>query len=191
MRKRSVAVFMAGLALTGLACVTTSHVERPGTLDECYATAGLKNATVIYKPAVAAPVAVAAWGKAGGAAPVPARAELLRVDVENLQVRGVWAGDQRSPTYLKVRDIKAIEVRDRGRGAREGLLIGLLAGTAGGALVGYASGDDTPCGGDYSCIIGFTARQKAVIGGVLGAVTGTLIGLSVGAALGHVDRYEF
>ena len=183
------ASFVVGLALTSLACVTTAHVERPSTRDECFATAGSKDATVVYGPAVAAPVEVAAWGKAGSV-PAPTRAELLRVDVENLQVRGVWAGDERSPTYLKMGDIKAIEVRKHGRGAREGAVIGLAAGATAGALVGFASGDDGPCG-NFSCVVGFTAGQKAAIGGVLGAVSGTLIGLAVGALLGHVDRYEF
>jgi hypothetical protein len=168
--ERGAVVFLVGLALTSLACVTTAHVERPSTLDECCS----KNATVVYGPA----------------APVPARAELLRVDVEKLQVRGVWAGDERSPTYLKVGDIKAIEVRKHGRGAREGAIIGLVAGTTAGALVGFASGDDMPCG-NFSCVVGFSSGQKAVIGGVLGAVTGTVLGLAVGAVLGHVDRYEF
>jgi hypothetical protein len=62
-----------------------------------------------------------------------------------------------------------------GAGAVRGLVIGLLAGGAGGAVIGYANGDDDPG------IVSFSAGEKAIILGVLLGGAGALIGGIAGA----------
>ena len=60
---------------------------------------------------------------------------------------------------------------------------GLLIGGASGALIGYATGDDTDC---FVC---FTAEQNAVVGAALLGVAGTVLGAIVGA-LSPGERWE-
>lgn len=65
--------------------------------------------------------------------------------------------------------------RSTGAGAVRGLVIGLLAGGAGGAVIGYANGDDDPG------IVSFSAGEKAIILGVVLGGAGALIGGIAGA----------
>jgi hypothetical protein len=82
---------------------------------------------------------------------------------------------------------KVTEIR-RGRGALEGLGIGVLIGGAAGAAIGYADGDDTCTG---FCVFRTSAEEKAVVAGIaLGAVVG-VVGLLVGVARGSRDVYHF
>jgi hypothetical protein len=79
-----------------------------------------------------------------------------------------------------------------GRGALEGGAIGLLGGAALGATLGFVSGNDTCSNsGLGSCILHFSASQKAAIGAIgLGAV-GVLAGFIAGGLHGHHDELEF
>jgi hypothetical protein len=112
------------------------------------------------------------------------RADLLGVDAPNLQLRGVWAGDPEAATYVQLHDVKALEVRSHAWGAVEGLGVGLLTGAVAGAFVGYTSED-------AQCFVCFSAKERAVLGGIGFGLTGALVGVVLGAIVGHVDRYEF
>ncbi len=59
--------------------------------------------------------------------------------------------------------------------------IGLLVGAGVGAVIGLASGDDTPCW------IACTASEKAAIGAVMFGVVGAVIGYAI-ASSGQHDR---
>lgn len=77
----------------------------------------------------------------------------------------------------------------RGRGALEGLGLGIVIAGGTGALIGLASGDDE-CDPDRECFLAFTAGEKAVITGVVFGSLGGLLGLLVGVAFGSRDVYE-
>jgi hypothetical protein len=81
---------------------------------------------------------------------------------------------------------KVTEIR-RGRGALEGLGIGVLLGGAAGAAIGYADGDDECTG---LCLFKTSAAEKAVVAGVFVGTIGGLIGLLVGVARGSRDVYD-
>jgi hypothetical protein len=76
--------------------------------------------------------------------------------------------------------IRSVQVRQRrGRGAqvgRDALTLGLI-GAAGGAVAGYLDGDDPPC----NWCLGWTASDKAMIGGLVFGVGGAAVGGVVGA----------
>ncbi len=76
-------------------------------------------------------------------------------------------------------------------GAVQGAGAGLLAGAAVGGVLGYAEGDDPPCGPEDWICLGFTANEKAAIAGVMGAGYGAIGGLLLGAAIGTTDAYEY
>ena len=87
---------------------------------------------------------------------------------------------------MTVPTARVLEIRivSHGRGAIEGLGIGLLTGACVGGVVGYASGDD-PSG-----MLAMTAEQKAAFGAGLGGVGGMLLGAWAGAGGGHWDIYR-
>lgn len=74
-----------------------------------------------------------------------------------------------SMTSLDVR-----HARSPGYGALRGAGIGLFAGAVGGAVIGFASGDDPPG------LISLKAKDKAVIGGIALGFTGAIVGGLVG-----------
>lgn len=86
-------------------------------------------------------------------------------------------------------DSMSISVKRRPRG-RRGAALGLLVGGAIGAGLGFASGDDPPCGstGTIADIIAvpvcdamrMSAGQKAMLGGVALGVAGAVTGFVVG-----------
>ncbi len=82
------------------------------------------------------------------------------------------------------------ELRDEHtlRGALEGGGIGAGIGILGGAILGYAGGDDPEC--DH-CYFATSAKGKAMIGAVVFGVIGGLIGLAVGTVHGSTTIYEF
>lgn len=85
------------------------------------------------------------------------------------------------------------EIKRPGRGALEGLGIGILVGAAVGGLGGLMLGDDGPCqSSPESCSgIRFSANEKAAAGALVFSLPGAIIGTVVGALVGHKDRYLF
>lgn len=81
----------------------------------------------------------------------------------------------------------------RGRGALEGLAVGVVAGVIVGGVGGYVQGDDPPEGPTVECaVIGdcsYTAGEKAVFGALIGASLGGAAGLAIGYATGSKDVY--
>ena len=85
--------------------------------------------------------------------------------------------------------VKVIEV-SHGRGALQGLPIGIAIGTAVGAIAGYASGDDDCSSRDSDCFFILSAKEKAFFGGLLLGAAGGLVGLVVGGIKGSTTIYE-
>ena len=71
--------------------------------------------------------------------------------------------------YRSIQKIRISRPKVLGRS----ILIGAVAGIIAGAIIGYASGDD-------SGWFALTAGDKAIFGGLIGGGTGTLIGASIG-----------
>ncbi len=82
-------------------------------------------------------------------------------------------------------EIAQIQFVNRGRGALEGLGIGVLVGGITGAVIGLASGNDN------EGFIRFSAGAKALMGAVFFGALGGLIGTPIGAAAGSRDIYHF
>ena len=188
---------MVSVSLFALACTTTHHVERPTQAAVLQSMASEGSTSVIYTPPagteVAEPVASTQRLKSlpsYGYAQHPT--DLVGYDSVDLRLRGVWIGNPANPTYVRLGDVRSIEVRRHGRGAIEGLGLGLLSGVVVGALGGYVTGDDPSrqdLNEDFS--IRFTRNENALVWGIIGGGLGGLLGLLVGAISGHVDRYEF
>ena len=85
------------------------------------------------------------------------------------------------------------EIKRHGRGALEGLGLGILTGAAVGGLGGLMLGNDPPCqSSPESCSgISFSANEKAAGGALLFSLPGALIGAVIGAVVGHKNRYLF
>lgn len=94
--------------------------------------------------------------------------------------------DPATQTGVKVetREISSIKFMSRGKGALDGLGIGLLTGALVGITAGLSGGDDPP--GLFS----WTAEEKATIGGIFLGALGALVGLPVGTAAGSSDIYR-
>lgn len=82
-------------------------------------------------------------------------------------------------------EIGKVVIKKRGRGALEGLGIGILTGAVTGALIGFASGDDDP----KTVFLPLTAEEKALGGGIVLGGAGGLLGLPIGAAVGSKDKF--
>jgi hypothetical protein len=87
--------------------------------------------------------------------------------------------------------IRGYETKRRGRGALDGLGLGMLGGFLAGALVAATqTGEEgTPCV-DH-CGPHISDGTVMVVGGMVGAAVGGAIGLGTGAIIGHKDRYLF
>ncbi len=95
---------------------------------------------------------------------------------KTLQPPNYKAPNQNQPTYsMDALQINTIALKKKNAGL-EGVLIGLVAGAAVGAIIGFASGDDPP-----EEWIALTAGEKAFGLGLLGGSTGALIGVIAGA----------
>ncbi len=97
--------------------------------------------------------------------------------------------DPNTRSVMAVHTTKVSDVRfvRRGRGALEGLGIGLLGGVLTGALIGLAGGDEPE---DFGCLPVCTAKAKAFFGGITFGAIGGLIGLPIGAMAGSKDVYH-
>jgi len=105
------------------------------------------------------------------------------------------------PQTVATAEIKTIRFKKSGRGALQGLGIGLLAGAAAGAIIGLASGDDPPCETDPNDAFGFgrgiceafrlSAAEKAAAGAVALGIAGMLVGTPTGALIGSKEEYRF
>jgi hypothetical protein len=105
------------------------------------------------------------------------------------------ASDARPPeaglSLSSVPNARGYELKNRGRGAAEGLGLGILTGGLLGYAVGVSSGGDEPCSGDGGGCIMFSASFKGVVIGGIGALVGATVGTLIGFAVGHTDRYLF
>lgn len=99
------------------------------------------------------------------------RGELLRVKNDEIILMSSLNG---SGITLKVDDIQKIKIVKKGHFFR-GVGLGIVIGGAGGALLGFASGDDIHKKNSWN-LFTYTAEEKAQMGalafGLLGAVTG-------------------
>lgn len=82
-------------------------------------------------------------------------------------------------------EVGKVVIKKRGRGALEGLGIGILTGAVTGAVIGFASGDDDP----KTVFLPLTAEEKALGGGIVLGAAGGLLGLPIGAAVGSKDKF--
>ncbi|HEX2658108.1 MAG TPA: hypothetical protein VHU40_07555 [Polyangia bacterium] len=117
------------------------------------------------------------------------RADLLTRAAAGEELPAVPAGAPTAPTDAD----RGFEIKRHGRGALEGLGIGVLVSAALGGLGGLMLGDDGPCqSSPESCSgIRFSANEKAAAGALVFSLPGALIGTIIGAVVGHKDRYLF
>ena len=175
---------LAAALLTG-SCTTTHQLSRPATVGSLQLL--LKQAdpvsVIVDTPVVAAPANFSAATRTTAAA-------VLAFDPT-----GIWVAQGGERRFLRLGDVRGVEVLRRGRGAGEGLGVGLFTGIALGALTGYLRGDDPPCNNaiDVGCdiYIRWTSGDKAIAGGIMGGVLGGVLGAEIGYLIGHRDVYVF
>ena len=92
---------------------------------------------------------------------------------------------------VEVSKLRGYEVKNRGRGALEGLGLGILAGALAGFAVGASFGSDGPCTNDDGGCVMFSASDKGFALGLIGALVGSAVGPLIGFAAGHTNRYVF
>ena len=115
------------------------------------------------------------------------RAFQLQVTMDSTSWFDPKTGRVRSVATGAISEITFIR---KGRGALQGLGIGLVVGALSGAFLGLVHGDDPPCGESWICFR-FTAQQKAMIGAVSLGSLGGAVGSLTGAILGSKNRYRF
>ena len=100
--------------------------------------------------------------------------------VANTVVMADYYIDKLEISEFYIDNIETIKIRKSTR-IIKGALIGLITGITVGGISGFASGDDPPC---TSCFIDFSrsAKQKAIVRGILSGIGGAVIGLLVGSA---------
>jgi hypothetical protein len=84
--------------------------------------------------------------------------------------------DQRQKTLTS--EVHMITFNSHGKGAMEGLGLGMLFGGTAGAVLGYTNGDDP---GNETFSRGEMMRIRGVVMGVIGGATGTIFGLAAGS----------
>jgi hypothetical protein len=108
--------------------------------------------------------------------------------VSNLQVKPDstrWF-DGRQFVSVATSDINEVTRIRRGKGALQGLGLGLLSGAAVGGFIGIASYE--PCD---NCLIDFGPGFSLMAGSALGVVAGAPFGILVGASVGSKSKYQF
>jgi len=93
--------------------------------------------------------------------------------------------NSRQKDSITTSEIREIHFKRSGKGALEGLGIGLLFGATTGVVGGFLSGDDDP--GWFA----MTAEEKATGLGIIGGIGGGILGLPIGAATGSREIFVF
>lgn len=95
---------------------------------------------------------------------------------------------------LSLDQVAHVRETRHGRGLLHGLGLGVLIGVGGGAVLGFADGDDPPCPSDSGHVCSMytqsTAADKAMIGGILLGMLGGIVGGVVGLVMGSDDVYS-
>ncbi len=95
-----------------------------------------------------------------------------------------WKTSENETKSLPYSEIKSITFRKRGKGALEGLGMGLLLGGIFGGVIGYSSGDDPGSG-----ILALKRKDKVILYAIFwGGISG-LGGLIVGSLEGSTEKY--
>jgi hypothetical protein len=174
------AVSIAGLCVASAlstACTTTRTMTRPlSAMNRKELAAALSDEWVLEYTAALPPP--------GG----EARARDPHLDGDSLRFTSVDGG----PRVVPIQALRSIETDvSHAGGAVQGIGVGALAGLAAGGLFGLSLGTTPPNPEDHDCgPCFFTAKEKAMIFGVIGAVAGAGVGLIVGALRGHRDVVE-
>jgi hypothetical protein len=91
---------------------------------------------------------------------------------------------------ISTSEIREISIKNSGRGAWEGFGLGLLAGAATGAVIGFASGDDPGANGHgFETLFAHTAGEKALVYDVVTGGGGGLLGVVIGSSTGSKDKF--
>jgi hypothetical protein len=87
-------------------------------------------------------------------------------------------------------DIRALERMNRGRGSRDGAVLGFAIGFLTGAIIGFrVGGDDRPCG-DLCNLADLTRGAIVIFAGLGVGGLGAFLGYLAGDEVGSTDRYE-
>ena len=105
------------------------------------------------------------------------KAKELKLTSDSLYYSYYKRSNRRSVAVSEVQEIRFV---NRGRGAMQGAGIGLLIGAVGGATLGYSSDGD-----NY-----YSAKDMALILGVLGGTSGGFLGIITGSLNGRQNRYK-
>ena len=184
---RIVALVAVALALSSFGCSTSSAVLRPDRLAPEQATAqatALTNA-LADKEVVVELVAQTGDQMATTGAPV------LSGRVTALDEKSFRLSETSGRTYtVPFEDTRSLSAVDRGRGAREGILVGVLLGGVSGAVFG-ARVSRIGCDEDYSPPRCPDPTDTALPLGLVGALVGGALGAGVGALIGHRVSFTF
>jgi len=100
------------------------------------------------------------------------------------------------PQTVATAEIRQIRFKKSGRGALQGLGIGLLTGATLGGIIGFASGGDPPCKPAPNNVLDFceafrlSAVEKAAVGAIYLGIAGALVGSPTGALMGSKEEYQ-
>ena len=117
-----------------------------------------------------------------------------RTDMEDVRIEAISPTDvrfhARSGEVVRTDRVRRVTVRDHGRGAIEGVLMGAAGGVAFGLAMGLLAATGSN-GGTAQCEdICFTPLQAGLFGGVLFGVPMMVIGVITGAISGHEEVLE-
>jgi hypothetical protein len=184
---RALFLFVASLAV---GCTTTYHVTRPVNAEAFEAVVvGTQAApvTLLYAASKAQPK--------DRVSATPESPTIARGDLLAFTPLGPIAKASSGDLQLTLGDLRGYQVPRHGRGAAEGLGVGLLLGGTLGVVAGLAAGTDPPCMSTelFGCLgnVRMTAREKATVGGIALGATGAVVGAIFGAITGHTDAYVF
>lgn len=92
-----------------------------------------------------------------------------------------------------VADVRSVTVGGRrGRGLLEGFLLGTAVGAGTGALLGYATYEESPSSGsEYGdwCIVACSKGEAALLVGFLGGIAGSVVGSGAGLVRGSPTAF--